>query len=167
MLKYILLEYRSKFILLFSTPITYITANLIGIAEKYIFEDTFFVLNLTVVIFIDTILGFLCAWKNKTVSSIRFGQLFLKILVYLLILVSINHATMSIKHRISFEVFNSLEALFYAAIMVRELLSILEKAVILGVTVPPWLIEKLKQWHDLNKNPEQHKTKEENNQKGI
>ena len=62
--------------------ISSVLSFIVLIIDKYIFNDWEFIAMLTVLIALDTLLGFYVAFIKKDVSSDKFAKLFTKIIVY-------------------------------------------------------------------------------------
>lgn len=118
-------------------------APVVYFVDKYLLSDWQFVMNLIVIVLIDTILGFIVAYKNKTISSRKFGKVLTKLLVYICLLSATHNVSHYTVHGEYNQLFQWLDSVVYATIMVRELLSVFEKTTLLGIFKPPaWLLEK-------------------------
>lgn len=113
--------------------------------EKYVFADWQFLVFLLILIAVDTIVGFLYAWRTNSLDSEDFSKLFIKVISYLLILILTHvmvHFTVNGQVNNLFGWFNSAA---YSSLMIRESLSILKN---LGKLYPglifPQLLKKLK-----------------------
>lgn len=116
---------------LLKTPYPYWGSLIMNFLEKFLF-DSVFLINIAVLISLDTILGVFLAWKEKRVKSSSFGNLFSKIAIYFIVL-SAMHNTADILHAKKLSFFaDFLDSTLYSAICIRELLSILEKVILLG-----------------------------------
>jgi phage-related holin len=67
--------------------ISSVLSFVIMIIDKYVFNDWEFIAMLTVLIALDTILGFYVAFIEKKVSSDKFAKLFTKIIVYMVMVI--------------------------------------------------------------------------------
>jgi hypothetical protein len=112
--------------------------------QKYVFDDWHFVLNMLIVIFIDTCFGFIWAYKRGRINSHDFGKVLSKVLTYMLLLVAVHNVShFQVNGKVN--VFLTwLDSVVYATIMAREMLSIFEKTALLGYFKPPkWIIGRL------------------------
>jgi len=119
-------------------------APVVAFLDQYVFDDWAFFSTLVVLVTVDTLLGVYKAWRLRQVSSTSFGKVFTKLLVYTAVLVA-THAAAHLKaHGKPDLLLTWVDSLVYAAIVVREFISILEKAAALGVALPAWLLKRLK-----------------------
>ena len=131
---------------LYIAPILTFTREWIS---NYILFDTVMIVNMFIIILIDTLLGFAVAYKLHTISSNSFSRVFTKIIVYMVLLISVHITT----HFTSTTATNSmvlwLDSVMYSAIFIRELLSIFEKTSKLGIfTVPTSILKRLNDFND-------------------
>lgn len=143
----------------FLSPLLYLLNN-------FVISDLHFILNLVVIIICDTILGIIVGYKKGEISSSKFGKLFIKIAVYFMVLSASHNASTYTVNGTSSSLLSWLDAVVYAMIIAREMLSIFEKTTILGIFAPPaWIIKRL----DIIANPpdtkENTESKEKNNNK--
>lgn len=134
-----------------ATPANYIMllgANILApvvvFINKYVFDDWHFVLSLIVLVGVDTALGVYKAWRLNCVSSASFGKIFNKLAAYCAVLIATHAAAHLQANGKAVSLLTWLDGLVYAAIVVREFISILEKAGALGVAVPGWLLKRLR-----------------------
>lgn len=133
--------FKKLFIILaLSAPLT-ILARFV---ETYIYSDWNFLLSLTILMVIDSALGFLNAWKQSNVSGEGFGKFFLKLALYGCLLITI-HVIVSFniagKHP---EVLDWLDDCLLTAMIVRESLSIFHTVALLRPgMVPKWILKRL------------------------
>jgi len=121
----------------------------IMIIDKYIFNDWEFIAMLTVLIALDTALGFYLAYKNKKVSSEGFAKLFTKLIVYMVMLICSHSATHMKANGSEIIILGWLDSVIYSGIVVREILSLFEKcAYINDSLVPKWILDRLKQYNE-------------------
>lgn len=99
---------------------------------EFFLHDVFFVINIAVLVGFDTILGLVCAWRAKRISSWRFGALFSKLAIYFVVLSASHHARTVFAGKNFGFLGDFLDSLLYSSICFRELLSILEKVILLG-----------------------------------
>lgn len=123
--------------------------------NRYVFDDWAFFVTLMILVITDTGLGLYKAWRLKKVASNKFAKVFTKVLVYFALLVA-THAAAHLKVNGKPDVLLTwLDGVVYAGIVVRELLSIVEKAGALGVIMPAFLMKRLRDFDDAGKhNPE-------------
>jgi phage-related holin len=141
-------------------------APFVGFVETYLFSDWQFLRFLGVLIALDTGLGMAMSWRTRRISSNRFARLFQKSIVYLTLLVLVHvlcHFTVEGQRNQLFDWFSSF---VYAAIMVREGISILEHLASLNPKLlPPWILQRLleldKHGNYTNPKPANHETEQE------
>jgi hypothetical protein len=144
-----------------NTPIPYLVANGVYYVRTFVFQDWIFVAHLLVIIFLDTVLGVWVALKKRNFSSVGFGRLFSKLFVYLVLLIATHNATHFFKSQGVDFLIKMFDSTVYAAIVVREYISLLEKIVILGVWTPPeWIFKKMKIWYEEGKTEKNESEKE-------
>lgn len=126
-----------------------ILSFIVLIIDKYIFNDWEFIAMLTVLIALDTLLGFYVALVKKEVSSDKFAKLFTKIIVYMVMLICSHAATHVRANGSEIIVLAWLDSVIYSGIVVREILSLFEKCAIIQPTLmPKWIINRLKQYNE-------------------
>lgn len=130
---------------------TAIFAVLVKIINEYVFDDWQFVITMAVIIMVDTLLGVYKAWRNKQVSSALFSKVFKKMLVYMAILIATHAATHLQANGKQVSLLTWVDSLVYAAIVVREFISILEKAAALGVILPGGILKHLRNFGENSK----------------
>jgi phage-related holin len=129
--------------------ISSVLSFVIMIIDKYVFNDWEFIAMLTVLIALDTILGFYVAFINKEISSDKFAKLFTKIIVYMVMLICSHAATHVKANGSDIVILAWLDSVIYSGIIVREILSLFEKcAIIQPNLVPQWIIKRLKQYNE-------------------
>lgn len=123
-----------------------------GLIEKYFFSDWEFLKYLIIMIVGDTILGFLKNLKAKTLSSRAWGQIVLKLISYMsLLIVSHVFATFTISGS-DVKVLDWFETLVLTSLMVKEGISIIENIGAVNESlVPGWLLKKLKEFDNTGK----------------
>lgn len=130
------------------TPATAAYAAFLHFVGEYIFSDWQFAAFLITLIAIDTFVSVLRHWQLRTVSSLGFAKLFLKVIVYSCFLITIHVLT-------NFTVSGEREMFFtwiddfaYSAIIVREAISILENISLLypGL-IPAWIVKRLERFN--------------------
>lgn len=144
-----------------NNPSPYIIANFINYANMFIFSDWFFVFHLFIVITMDTILGVLLAIKTHKFSSWGFGKVFTKIVIYFIILIATHNATAYFHSTNVKFLIELIDSTIYAAIMVREYLSLLEKMPALGIWTPPkWILKRMQIWYETGEIDKKEENKE-------
>jgi phage-related holin len=129
--------------------ISSVLSFVIMIIDKYVFNDWEFIAMLTVLIALDTLLGFYVAFVKKDVSSDKFAKLFTKIIVYMVMLICSHSATHVKANGNEIMILAWLDSVIYSGIVVREILSLFEKcAIIQPSLVPQWIIKRLKQYNE-------------------
>jgi phage-related holin len=129
--------------------ISSVLSFIVLIIDKYIFNDWEFIAMLTVLIALDTLLGFYVAFVKKEVSSDKFAKLFTKIIVYMVMLICSHSATHVRANGSEIIVLAWLDSVIYSGIVVREILSLFEKcAVIQPNLIPKWIVNRLKQYNE-------------------
>lgn len=119
----------------------------INILETYFFADWHFLQFMAVMIAGDTILGFLVAFRKNQISSKGFAKFFWKIIAYMSVLILTHVLTSYQVHGNSNIFFLWFDDMSYAAIMVRESISIMENiGFIYPQAVPKWLLKRLKEF---------------------
>jgi len=113
--------------------------------NDFVFSDWHFFVNLMIIVLVDTVLGVICSWRAKNISSEAFSRIFNKIFIYSMVLVATHTAChMRINGEVNF-LLSWIDSFIYSTIVVRELLSIFEKTTMLGYFKPPkWILAKLK-----------------------
>jgi phage-related holin len=124
-----------------------IYAPVIILVEKYLLKDYHLLLNLFILVIIDTVLGVLYAYKQNRVSSTGFSQVITKLLVYILLMIAVNQSHLNTG---DFGlVLQWLDGVVYSTIVIRELLSIIEKSTLMGyIKLPDYVKEKLEKFND-------------------
>lgn len=129
--------------------ISSVLSFVVMIIDKYVFNDWEFIAMLTVLIALDTLLGFYVAFIKKEVSSDKFAKLFTKIIVYMVMLICSHTATHVRANGSEIIVLAWLDSVIYSGIVVREILSLFEKcAIIQPNLIPKWIINRLKQYNE-------------------
>jgi phage-related holin len=127
-----------------SSALGAVWAFLLSLASKWVLHlaelDAIFVVNLAVLVTIDTVTGVALAFKRKQVSSESFGRIFYKVIIYSILLYSVHIATYGLPAGTSFAA-RFLDGLVYSTIAFREVLSIIENLQGLGVVRLPNVIQ--------------------------
>lgn len=125
-------------------------APLLKFIDTYIFADWQFVKFLTVICIVDTILGFYKAYLLHELSSKGFAMVFKKIIVYSAALITTHvfvHFTIANK---AYAVFSWFDYVVFAAIMIREVISIFENIAIIDPNAfPKGILKRLKQFDSM------------------
>jgi len=120
---------------------------IIAFLETFIFDDWEFVQFLAILVAGDTILGFIRSFKFHQVSSKGFGQIILKLLSYMSLLILAHVLTHYKVQGSPSYLFLWFDDMVYAVIIVREAISILENmASIYPQCIPDWLLKRLKEF---------------------
>lgn len=118
---------------------------LVNLLECYVYDDWEFLGFLMILIIGDTVLGIIKAWKMEIIHSKGFAQILYKLFAYSSVLILthvLTHYKVSGEPNIFFLWFDDLA---YAAMILREAISILENVgFIYPNAVPPWLLKRLK-----------------------
>jgi toxin secretion/phage lysis holin len=121
---------------------------------KYVFADWEFLIFLTIVVVLDTVTGVVKAWKKGNVSSEGFTGVILKVFVYSVFVILI-HVMQSFSHKpLVIATFDWIGTFGYAAVIVREVISVIENlgAIQKGL-IPEWILKRLK---DFDKDGQVH-----------
>lgn len=135
--------------------------------EKFLWNDWDFVVSLAVMVTLDTICGLWRAWREGSISSKALGRVFIKIIVYAIVLIAVHSLTNFTVHgernSIIAAIIPYFDAVCYGSIMIREALSIVENLSKLGHKVLPNFILKRLTDFDENGLPTKAGQKTENN----
>lgn len=116
-------------------------APLVQCADRYLWSDWEFAAALGVLIGADTLTGLLRAWNARSLSSRQFHRLFIKVLAYAAMLVTLHtishHTVQGQPNSLLAGIVPYFDATVYAAIVVREALSIHENLAALGYPLLP------------------------------
>lgn len=133
--------------LLFMLAISLCLTPIVGFLEKYMFSDWEFVRFLVILVAGDTFLGFVKAWRNHKVHSKGFAQIFFKLIAYMSVLILTHVLTHYKVNDNPANIFLWFDDMAYAAMIVRESISILENiGAIYPRAVPVWLLKRLKEF---------------------
>ncbi len=115
--------------------------------EAYLFHDWSFLISLFILIAIDTITGVMKSVKQNVLSSMKFGRVFIKVLLYCFVLIVVN-VLISFKVGGSHPVvFDWLEVFILTALMFREAISVFENvALIYPSLLPKFVMKRLEQF---------------------
>ncbi|WP_375435092.1 bacteriophage holin [uncultured Hymenobacter sp.] len=114
------------------------------LVRTYLFDDWQFLGFLLTLVVVDTVTGVLRGWQKRQVSSRAFSRFFVKLLVYLSLLILAHVMTsFTIKGEVNV-FFQWFDTFVYCAMMARETLSVLENlATIAPEFVPKVLLKRL------------------------
>lgn len=126
-------------------------ATLLLYFETYVFNDWQFAISLLTLITIDTILAVWDARKRNAISSRDWAKIFDKLKTYFLLLVAAKAATYYKVGGVDNNLLTWVNNAICAAMIVRELISILENCGKLGFIVPAWILAKLKDFDENGK----------------
>ena len=112
------------------------------VVEKYLLSDLHLIINVLVLVIIDTILGVVYAWKRERISSSGFSGIFTKLLVYVVLIIAVNQGHLNQPNAAVRTLMEWLDGFVYSLILIREMLSIFEKAALLGYFRLPMAIKK-------------------------
>jgi len=117
--------------------------------NKYFFDDWDFLPFLVVLVTLDTATGVWKSLKRSDFSSYSFGAFITKVILYAIFLFVIHGLTSFSKSEAVKTMFVWIEQLGYAAIIVREAVSIIENiGVIAPKLIPNWILKRLRQFDD-------------------
>lgn len=132
--------------LLILIALSIIFSPLIAFLETYVFDDWEFLLFLLILITGDTILGFINAWQKHLLHSKGFGQILWKLFAYCSVLIVTHVLTHYRVDGVQNYIFLWFDDTAYAAMVLREAISILENiGLIYPGLVPKWILSRLKQ----------------------
>jgi toxin secretion/phage lysis holin len=98
---------------------------------------------------IDTMLGIWKAWKYSVLSSSRFGGMIIKSVLYAFFLIVVHNLTNFSTNELTKSLFLWVEELCYAALLVREAISIVENiGAIKPDLLPKWILKRLKSFDE-------------------
>lgn len=124
-------------------------SSIASLFNTYIFDDWSFLVYLVILIVLDTILGVWKAFKHGVISSSRFGGLVIKSVLYACFLVVVHNLTNFSQNEITKSIFLWVEELCYAALLVREAISIIENiGAIKPDLLPKWILKRLKSFDE-------------------
>lgn len=124
-----------------------ILGSLFSLIDAYLATESKLFINIFVLVAIDTIMGVIVAYNLKVVSSTKFSKVITKLLVYVLLIIAVNQGHINNPNdglRVMMQWFDNV---VYSTILIREILSILEKATKLKfIKLPAKLMERLEQF---------------------
>ncbi|QIX60873.1 phage holin family protein [Hymenobacter sp. BT18] len=114
------------------------------LVRQYLFDDWQFLGFLFTLIMVDTGTGLLRSWRQRNVSSRAFSRIFLKVIIYLAMLVLSHIMTHFTVHGEQNVIFKWFDTFVYSVMMAREALSLLENlAAIEPTLIPKALLKRL------------------------
>jgi len=120
-----------------------------SLIEVYLLAEYKLFINIFILVIIDTILGVITAYRNKTISSTGFSKVLTKLVVYILLIIAVNQGHINNPNAGIMTLMIWVDNVVYGSILVREILSILEKAGKLGIiTLPAKIKERLAIFED-------------------
>ncbi len=130
------------------TPAAAAVAAFSHFVGKYIFSDWQFAAFMVTLIAIDTFVSMVRHFQQRTVSSWGFAKLFLKVIVYACFLITIHVLTNFTVNGRREMFFTWIDDFAYSAILVREVISILENITLLypGL-IPGWIVKRLERFN--------------------
>lgn len=129
----------------------WIIAPFISFFEKNVFNDWQFAISLALIVSLDTVLGIFAALKLHRFSSVDFWPVVPKTLTYVAILFATHIASSYQVNGEANTILSWLDSVVYAAIMVREMISIVENSGKLGFIFPAWILKRLKDFDENGK----------------
>lgn len=124
-------------------------APMVGIFEKYIFDEWEFLGFIITIVVIDTATGLWKAVILKRANSTDFGGFIIKVVVYGLFLAVIHIIVAFPKSAVAKDIFAWVDDLGYSALIVRESISIIENlGVIRPNLIPSWILRRLKEYDE-------------------
>lgn len=112
-------------------------------------EEFLVILVVLILVMFDTILGIMVGIKERKVSSKKFSDLFTKIIVYVILLIATHLPVVVFKDTISQLMLQPVQSTVLVAVVLRELISILEKSQKLNIfKIPKKLADKLAEYND-------------------
>lgn len=117
--------------------------------QTYIFNDWAFLIYLVILILLDTILGVWRAYKYHQINSSKFGGFIIKVVLYAIFMVVVHNLSNFSTNEFTKSIFRWVQELCYAAVVVREAISIIENigAIRKGL-IPEWILKRLKTYDE-------------------
>lgn len=117
--------------------------------DKYVFSDWEFLPFIVIIVVLDTITGMWKSFKRSDFSSYSFGGFMTKVILYAIYLFVIhNLSNFSPKESVQ-ALFEWVEQLGYAAIIVREAISVIENiGAISPNLLPKWILKRLRHFDE-------------------
>lgn len=128
--------------LILSAVISLVFAPFLAIIKKYIISDLHILVNVALLVLIDTILGIWLAYQSNKLSSTGFSKLLSKMAIYMILIIAVNQGHLNQPHTALRVLMEWLDAWVYGAIIIREMLSIFEKTALLGYFKIPDAVKK-------------------------
>jgi toxin secretion/phage lysis holin len=127
-------------------------APILDAFATFVFDDWKFLIFLGVLVFLDTVTGVVKAWKRCVVSSHGFTGVILKVFVYG-VFVIVLHVLAKFSEKEAVQVaFDWVGTFGYAAVIVRESISIIENlGAIKPGLIPEWILKRLRDFDETGK----------------
>lgn len=127
-----------------------IPLGIIGeIVSKYVFADWEFAIFLLVAMIVDTVVGLVKAWQEKSISRAGYTQVFIKTIIYFSILVISHVLTHFLINGRENGLFGWIDNVFYVALILREAISIIRNvAIIYPGLIPRSLLKRLEDFDE-------------------
>jgi hypothetical protein len=131
----------------------WLLAPVVRFAERFLWSDWEFAGFLGVMVAVDTAAGLLVAWRQSRISRELLDDLFIKLFAYGATLITIHtlshHTVEGQPNSILGTIVPYFDAVVYAAILVREALSLNEHLLKLGhPLLPPFLLRRLRRFYE-------------------
>lgn len=124
-------------------------ATLSQFFNSYVFSDWDFLPFIVVLVVLDTFTGVWKSFKRNDFSSYSFGGFMTKVILYAVYLFVVHNLTNFSNKDTVKEIFSWVEQLGYAAIIVRESISIIENiGAIRPNLLPKWILKRLRHFDD-------------------
>lgn len=115
-----------------------------ALLDHYVFNHSQWVQAIALAVIADTITGVWKSWKIKVFNSYKFGAVFTKAIVYAIIVFVLGGL-----EKVDSEIVTGIAQLGYAAILIREVVSLAENVEIIRPgTLPSWFTKRLKDFDD-------------------
>jgi toxin secretion/phage lysis holin len=116
---------------------------------KFVFDDWQFLIFLAVMVSLDTVTGVVKAWKRGEVSSNGFTGVILKVFVYGVFVIVLHVLSSFSDKDLVRAAFDWVGTFGYAAVIVRESISIIENlGAIKSGLIPAWILKRLKDFDE-------------------
>ena len=125
---------------------------LLAFVNKYIFNDWEYAVYLGIAMAVDTVLGFCKHYKNKSLSSSACGKILYKMISYGSILIIVHILTHFTVDSEQIKFFSWMETIAYAALLVKEGISVMENVGAINPRfVPTVILKRLKDFDETGK----------------
>lgn len=124
-------------------------ATVAQLFNQYVFNDWEFLPFVIVLVILDTLTGVWKSLKHGSFSSYSFGGFMTKVILYAVYLFVLHGLTSFSSKDSVMSLFSWVEQLGYAAIVVREAVSIIENiGAIAPNLLPKWILKRLRQFDE-------------------